>query len=285
MTSYKLILLGFMCTACNMTAQITGYDLNKPYKTITLSDTLREVSGITALDKQTIACVQDENGIIFIYDLEENKIKKQYVFAANGDYEGIANAEDTLYVLRSDGVLFETREGSKTISYQTGIPAKNNEGLCYDKSNHSLWIASKVKAGEGAESRNRRNVYMFDLRTKKQGILLFSFYIPGMKEFAKQNHILFATKTKKSGVTQEVFKFAPSAIAIHPLTKQLYLISSTDHLLFVFDAKGKPQQVTKLDLIVFNKPEGIIFLENGDLLITNEGQQKKPGLLWFRYSN
>jgi len=38
-----------------------------------------------------------------------------------------------------------------------------------------------------------------------------------------------------------------------------------------------------LDPRVFNKAEGITFMENGDMLITNEGQDHRPTLLRFNY--
>src|SRR6185503_8042893 len=62
----------------NNSSKITGYDLTKPDNTLTLPDTLREVSGLTHIDASTIACIQDENGILFIYDVINNRIKKQY---------------------------------------------------------------------------------------------------------------------------------------------------------------------------------------------------------------
>lgn len=40
-----------------------------------------------------------------------------------------------------------------------------------------------------------------------------------------------------------------------------------------------------LNPLVFNKPEGITFFENGDMMISNEGQHKKPTLLRFNYSS
>jgi hypothetical protein len=39
----------------------------------------------------------------------------------------------------------------------------------------------------------------------------------------------------------------------------------------------------KLDEKLFNKPEGITFLENGDLIITNEGEFGVPTLLKFSW--
>ena len=44
---------------------------------------------------------------------------------------------------------------------------------------------------------------------------------------------------------------------------------------------GKLHHLEVLDPVRFNKAEGIIFLSDGDLLITNEGQDKRPTLLRF----
>ena len=47
----------------------SGYDLKSPSKVLILPEILREVSGLTDIDATTIACVQDEKGIIFIGEL------------------------------------------------------------------------------------------------------------------------------------------------------------------------------------------------------------------------
>src|SRR5690606_11819055 len=107
------------------------------------------------VDSNTVACIQDENGILFLYDIVNHEIKEQFTFGPDGDYEGIARVDQTIYVLRSDGMLFEIRdfnsEAPEVDSISTGIEAKNNEGLCYDEANHRLLIASKGKIGKGRE--------------------------------------------------------------------------------------------------------------------------------------
>lgn len=276
------LVLGLSCMQ-DVRAQIAGYDLSAPFRLLTLPDTLHEISGITAVAKDRVACVQDENGIIFSYNLAAGKLESQYTFAADGDYEGIAKAGDTLYVLRSDGVLFKSVEGAKALFIHMHIPAPNNEGLCYDEAGHRLLIACKAKSGKGSEYKDKRQIYAFDLKsgTRLQEAV-YEFDVPAIRQFVKARGVSLPLKEKKNGTREEVFRFTPSAIALHPISRKLYLISSADHLLFVFDAQGKPEEVAKLDPKVFNKPEGIIFLENGDLLITNEGQHKKPSLLWFK---
>lgn len=278
-----MILATLAGNAC-MWAQIANYDLMKPYKVFTMPDTLREVSGITVLDDQRIACIQDENGIVFIYNFHKDKLEKQYVFGANGDYEGIARVGDTLFILRSDGYLFESIKDQIAVAIKTGIPARNNEGLCYDRFHHRLLIASKVKPGKGHEQKDIRQIYAFDLRSRAiSAEPAFEFHVPVLKQFVKDQQIILPDREKKNGTRQEVLRFTPSAIAIHPFSRKLFLVSSTDHLLFIFSSDGNAQQVVKLDPVLFNKPEGITFLANGDLLISNEGQKKKPSLFWFRY--
>ena len=67
---------------------------------------LDEISGIAWLSEGTIASIQDEDGIIFIYDLNKKKIIEEIEFAGPGDYEGIAIHNQDAYVLRSDGTIY-----------------------------------------------------------------------------------------------------------------------------------------------------------------------------------
>jgi hypothetical protein len=53
-------------------------------------------------------------------------------------------------------------------------------------------------------------------------------------------------------------------------------------MLFIFDADGELVTLELLDANLFNKAEGITFLPNGDMFISNEGQQHKPTLLRFK---
>jgi len=264
-----------------------GYDFSSPEQKLILPDTLREISGLTILDSSTFACVQDENGILFLYDSKNNRVKQEIRFAADGDYEGICRVGAALYVLRSDGELFHISNYASAApeveTFTTGIPADNNEGLCYDSLNNRLLVACKGKIGKGKEFKDRRVIYAFDLATKKLGDEpVFDFDVNEVIAFAEQHKIDLPVKEKKNGEVA-VLKFRPSAIAIHPLTNELYLLSAVDHALFVFNTSGVIQHMEMLDETMFNKAEGISFYPNGDLLITNEAQDKKPTLLKFTY--
>ncbi len=273
----------------NSQNNLPGYDISSPNSIFYLPETLREVSGITVIDTSTVACIQDEQGIIFIYDLFRKQINKQYSFAIDGDYEGITKVNNTIFVLRSDGTLFEIENYSspdfKMHSYATGIPANNNEGLCYDQDNDRLLIACKGKIGKGKEFKDKRVIYAFSLQSKKLSKdPVFDFDLKIIKQFALENNIKLPQRAKKGGkYTESIIRFRTSAICIHPIEKKLFLLSASEHLLFVFDMNGKIEHIQQLKANLFNKAEGITFLNNGDMLITNEGQDKKPTLLRFNY--
>ena len=289
-----LLVLSFFLTGCTSSTysnhtNVYGYNLNNPDKTMVMPEILREVSGLTDIDAPTIACIQDENGILFIYDIVNNKIKHQYNFHIDGDYEGITLVENSMFILRSDGVLFEINDYKakdfKLESYSTGIPANNNEGLCYDKDNNRLLVACKSKIGKGPEFKDKRFIYAFDLKTKKLTTdPVYSFDVAAIKSFAKEKNVNLPEKSRKTG-TVSVLKFFPSAIAIHPVTKNLFLLSAADHMLFIFKPEGTLEHIEALDSRIFNKAEGITFFPNGDMLITNEGQNIQPTLLRFNYLN
>jgi hypothetical protein len=297
---YKIAMINLIMVSvfyfygCTMNSNFTepvliGYDLSKPDQVWTLPDTLREISGLAMIDKDHCACIQDENGILFIYDFAKSAIEAQYVFGDNGDYEGIAKVDASIFVMRSDGVLFEIldyKSGKlKVVSINPMVPAEDNEGLCYDRDHNRLLIAVKGKANDAKEQKDQRLIFGFDLRTRKlQAEPAFNFNIETMRSFAKANHIELPNKIKKSGeVGKPILKFKTSAIAIHPITKKLYLISADDHLLFVFSMNGQIEQMVQLDSSLFNKAEGITFSENGDLYISNEAQGNKASILKFNY--
>jgi uncharacterized protein YjiK len=250
-----------------------------------LPDNLREISGIAIIDSITLACIQDENGIIYLYDLKTDKVAKQIQFGPDGDYEDICLAQNTLYVLRSDGMLFVVRDYLKDKidiqSYVLQLPSDNNEGLCYDHENERLLIAAKSKVGKTKEVKDLRLIFGFSLKTKKpEPDPAFTINQDRIMDFALSHNIPVPFKVKKDGTAgKPILKVHPSAIALHPITHKMYILSADDHFLLVFNKSGTIEQLVQLNASLFNKAEGMAFFVNGDILISNEGQSGRASII------
>jgi uncharacterized protein YjiK len=225
---------------------------------------LREISGLAWIDKNRFACVQDEDGEVFIYNTAENKIEKQIPFGGPGDYEGIAVNENTIYVVRSDGRLFEIDMNSKSPAkeYKTPLTAQHNvEGLCYDKANDRLLLAAKDE-----ETGNKKQIYHFDL-TKKELMKQPAYSIDLSNEMLNTAD---GKKKKKS--------IMPSAIAINPRTNDVFITDGPGSRLVILASSGEVKQVHNLGKD-FAQPEGITFSSAGELFISNEGTKNPANIL------
>jgi uncharacterized protein YjiK len=228
-----------------------------------LPSDLKEVSGISYIDEQRIACIQDEEGTIFIFNRASDKIEKEIPFAGTGDYEGIAVKGNTAYVVRADGRLYEVdmSAGKSSVKeYKTPLTAEHNvEGLCYDKNKDQLLLA--IKDDEPAKP-GYKGIYAFDL-SKKTFIKDPAFKID------LQHEVISTTQDKKNK------SIMPSAIAIHPLTNDIFITDGPKANLLIMDKSGIIKRLVQLGND-FSQPEGITFSPQGEIFISNEGS-KQPG--------
>ncbi|MFL5765333.1 MAG: hypothetical protein ACJ77K_15420 [Bacteroidia bacterium] len=266
------------------------YKLNLPEKAFVLPEELHEISGIVPLNDNELACVQDESATIYIYDLRVQKITRQYKTNIIGDFEGITLAGNSIYILRSDGMLDEyadyTSPGTKMKEYFLNLPSANNEGLCYDQKNYRLLIAAKIQAN-GKAKKEKRYIYSFDLRTKvPNNVPIIKLDVDDIEKLAISEGLAVAEKTgKKEKKKDNAFNFRPSEIAVHPFNKNIYILAAADKFLLILNADGDLKHLYKLDPILFNKAEGLAFLQDGTMLVSNEGQKGEPTLLEFKYGN
>jgi hypothetical protein len=264
------------------------YDLSSPDKVYVLPPALFEISGMTETDASTIACIQDEHGLVFFYDINKGQITRQLFFGSEGDYEDIVRVDKTLYVMRSDEFLIEIRDFNsdnfKSASYSTRIPGTNTEGLCFDRKNNRLLIVPKEISDDNPENKDKRFIYGFDLGSKKliKGAVL-RLNIPMIEKFALENDIKVPMKGNKGDKEPDI-KLKISAICIHPISDRLYVLSGAERLLLVFDVNGNIEYLERLDKDLFTQPEGITFMRNGDMFISNEGRNAQGTLIRFNYN-
>lgn len=261
------------------------YSFNQPDSIRELPSVLHEISGIVALSDSVAATVQDELGTVFIYDLKFGKILSEVHFAGPGDYEGVTSVRDTLFVLRSDGLVYRIADFTANPvvdSIDTGIKTKNNEGLCYDPNNRKLLIAAKSKMAKGKAFKDKRIIYALPIDGQHKAEELFTIDVAQVIEIAKSRGIQLPDVQKKSGETQkDILKFKMSELAFEPASNRLFVLSAADHFLFTFSMQGEIGEIHSLDPVLYNKPEGITFIGQNRIIISNEGQKKSPTLIYL----
>jgi len=246
------------------------FNISNPKLKIELSKELKEISGLTWLGNNEIGAVQDEAGIMYILEASSGEIKNKIKFSLPGDFEGIALAGTCIYAITSSGMLyyFDRNNPNDINRIKTPLSWRNDaEGLCYDEENEQLLVVCKEN-GSISDS-------------KFKGKSIFSIRLSD-HYFSKTP--LVTIKKKELESFKKVEKFKPSAIAIDPLTKDVYILASVGKILIVLNPDYSIKAVIKLPSKLYAQPEGICFSQKGDLFISNEGQKDKANFYHLKRS-
>ena len=245
-----------------------SYELTSPDKIYIMPKHLKEISGLDYIADETMACIEDNHGLIYIYDLKNESIIAEISFAEKGDYEDISKVGDDYYVLRSDGMIFLVKD-QKTFSYKTLLNELNNpEGLCYDKKNNCLLVACKDDPGDQIP-KNYKSVYKFMLKD----------HVMSEKPLFNISVDDIILPDLNTNFESDEKHFSPSGIAIHPYSGHIFIISSRGNILVEVDRTGKILHAEKIHNKLFPQPEGICFTPKGDLMISNEGRDSNHGTI------
>ncbi|WP_205512807.1 SdiA-regulated domain-containing protein [Longitalea arenae] len=257
-----------------------------------LPEELKEISANVFQDDNRMACIQDNAGIIYIYNLQNKTIDEKIQFAEKGDYEGLAMVKNAWYVLRSDGLLYEVQPqaGKKPLVKTFHLPfeAENDmESLCFDSANNRLLIGVKEK---DLTEKDKKGIYSFDLKSRqmnKNAVFYIESTVNGDDKDAKdaekdknksddkEKDDKDKGKKKKKGNDE----IKPSGIAIDPKSNELYILDGPSSRLFIADAKGTITSRIQLDKKTFPQPEGLCFNSKGELYISSEAGKNEQGVI------
>lgn len=275
-----LIILTGLITACVNTpipAQgPAGYAWTEAGKYY-LPDILLEVSGIEVANAagDSLFAQQDEAGRLFLMRTGEKKYQ-DFRFGNDGDYEDLSIWNRDIFMLRSDGVLFEfpldafrNNDRNAVKEWKGNWPNGEYEGLFADSSSGILYLMCK----ECEDSRKDILIRKLERRADSSIGLTGEIRI-------SESELMAKTDQKKLRGKQ----LQPSALAKHPITKEWFILSHANKLLIVTDSAWQVRSVTELSPTRFRQPEGIAFAANGDMYISNEGDEVSSGnILKFTY--
>lgn len=231
--------------------------VKKSYK---LPSKLEEISGISHINDSTLACIQDEKGTIYIYDLMNERVSKEILFGPRRDYEAIRVIDSTAYVIESGGRIFKINnfnsEKFKVEIFDTEFDRRNDmESLEFNEQNNEfLTIPKEINLSAEDED--------------------FIIYRIG-QDFKVKDQRFARIKSDDSTRTSEksLFgenRFKPSELAIHPHSTDIYILDSKMPRLLILNPEGKFKDLYVLNPEQFQQPEGLSFDSKGNMYISNE---------------
>jgi uncharacterized protein YjiK len=255
------------------------YDLSRPSKRWELPDELKEISGNTWIDNNHLLVIEDLHPNLYLLRLGNTAVIEQTIpFQENTtkkfDIEDVTIYNNTVYALWSHGTLFKIsnwRNKPQTKEITTFLSKENNtEGLCFDPVTHHLLVACKNESDVADEKKSTRSIYAFDL--KGDSLITEPFLLIHKKDFKRNNE-------------KEAIEFFPSAIAVHPVTHDIYILSTRGtKCLARYNHSGQLKDFQLIDKEEMPQPEGMCFSPDGTLFISTEGRHGQPAAIFqFNY--
>ena len=253
----------------------TAYDLLKPIKSWTLSDSLAEISGIAFKKNERLLAIEDLRPVLYELNLQDSLgvIASQIQFRETDkekfDFEDLAVIGDTAYALWSHGAIFKIvkqKKGATSERMKTWLKKENNtEGLAYDPLSGNLLVACKDDAGLEDVKKSTRAVYEFDIKA----------------DSLKPDPFMLINKSDFENVAGEKIDFYPAAIAVHPVSHDIFIISTKDtKCIAQFTHDGKLKAFDYLEKEMLPQPEGICFDSKGNLYISTQARHGKPAYIY-----
>ena len=248
-----------------------GYKLTEPHR-YRVRESMQEISGIVLdPDERHIYSINDEQGKIFVIDVNTDKPYPTTKFGKSGDYEDLVKTNQGWFVLKSNGILFQVHDiftdSVSATEYKFSKKGKQEfESVYVDTPSNSVIMICKDCPEDKNESVS--SAYRFRLDNM---------------EFDKEAAYQLSVDDIEKLAGIEINHFRPSAAAMHPIEHRLYIISSINRLLVIASREGKIQEVYHLKHKLFNQPEGISFAPNGDMYVSNEAGDGVADILKFSY--
>ena len=232
---------------------------------------LDEISGVTLTPDGRLLAQSDERAQISEIDFRRGVVTKQFVVGApviRADLEGIAVANDVLFLLASNGILYEFREGAngERVNY-TSIDTHLGkecefEGLAYDSTLSSLLMACK-------------NV---DLKGAKDKMVVYRWKLHGGGNRLSRVEVALAPILQ----ALEEKDFHPSDITVDPITGNYVLIAGIEEAMVQITPDGQLVFARKLRGN-HHQPESIAITRDSILIIGDEATRQPAVLTLYRW--
>ncbi len=243
----------------------------KPVAMWIMPPELREISGLALTPDGRVLAHDDEVSKIYVIDPRRGIIIKQFTLGTGmrGDFESITMAGSDIYMLASNGVLYQFQEGEDG----AGIPYSavdlhlgkecEFESMVYQAD--SNWLVMPCKNATDKSLQHNLVIYRYRLSgPNSSGVSMVT--IP----FAQ---LIGANKWKN---------LHPSDITIDPATGNYVMITSHEKALIEMTPAGDLVRAQPLPE-GHNQPEGIAITKDSILMLSDEATRKPAAITLYRW--
>lgn len=226
-----------------------------------LPTNLREVSGLAVAGPESVFAHDDEYAIIHEIGIGDGRVRRSFALGSptiEGDFEGIAAADNRLFLVTSDGLIYAFPQGEdrKRVSYRahdTGIgPRCEIEGLSRSpEPEYLLVLCKRLRVGEDTP---RLEIYRWKLDTEHAD--LDPWLDLPLDKFLEP---------------EDQAEFAPSGLEWDEEKRKLMVVSGRNRLLVELDEQGAKIAARRLDSSRHRQAEGITVMPDCRLVLADEG--------------
>lgn len=252
-------------------ADSESYNLSSP-KIVKLPEILDEISGIAYYPKDTsVFAIIDEDGLLFKIPLKNPAGFRKWKFDKKRDFEELVLVDSTFYALVSNGDVESIKfSGEKIETEKSDFSADSKEVNEFESMYYADDSTGLIILCKSCEKDPKKSFSSFKYN-----------YRDSAKTYAP--YLSFDMSALESTLNVDKHLKA-SAAAVHPITKDIYVISSIQKLLVVMKNNGEFKELIQLDPGIYKQPEGLTFTPEGDLIISNEfGNDGFANLLLLKY--
>jgi uncharacterized protein YjiK len=232
---------------------------------------LNEISGLALTDDGRLFAHPDERGIVSELDYRRGVVVKQFTLGRRGveaDFEGIAIAGEVMFLMASNGRLYEFREGANGANVEYSVhdlelgKECEFEGLGYDPAINSLLLVCK-KIG---------------IKELKDHLVIYRW---SLEESAGQRLTRVATPVSDLMSSEGWQEFRPTSIEVDPQSGN-YLVSTAERALVTVNPEGAILSSVQLPTN-HDQPEGITVTPDSMIIISDEAVTRPASITLYRW--
>jgi hypothetical protein len=271
--------------ATNFVKEDGYFDLVHPENVSNLPMGVNAFTDFVFMDSTHLICLDNQVGGVLVYDVISNKSQGYLSTDIDAKITEVAKIDSTIILVDEKMDLHFLLPPYDSTSITTeSLKDKSwiSSGMCLHEQTKRLFFVAETNVENDLQN---YSIYSYNLNQRKLNErALFEIKPEEIELFAISNNIqLPINRIDEIGDTVQNFTFNPDVIAVHPKTNEIYVLSSADRSLVVYNQFGQVVNYTVLNEEIYVNPQAMTFYPNGDLLLTNS-DLKNPSIVRIKWN-